>query len=427
MTRKFLEWLLAGMARQALRTHKPKIIGITGSVGKTSVKEAIYAVLAAQFHGKVRKSTLNQNTEIGVTLTILGLNPAGRNPLKWLKELVRGMGVVFLTREYPDVVVLEMAADRPGDIGALVAIAPPDIAVVTAIGEVPVHVEYFAGPKTLAREKARLVEAVPPNGWVILNFDDLSVLEMRERTQAHVFTFGFGEGADVRAVAYEIRMSVDQHGKEIPEGISFKIEYAGNIVPVRLNDIFGKTAVYAALAAAAVGVAMKMHLVEVSEALANFVPPPGRQRLLCGIKDTWILDDTYNAAPASVHAALDTLKELPGKRKIAVLGDMLELGKFTEVAHRAVGERAAADADILITVGDRMRFAADEAISRGIDEMRVKSFSATYDAGRALQEVIEPGDCIVVKGSRALHMEKIVLEIMAEPERAEELLVSGKK
>src|SRR3989338_9633708 len=116
MTRKFLEWLLAGMTRQALRTHKSKIIGITGSVGKTSVKEAIYAVVASQFHGKVRKSTLNQNTEIGVPLTILGLNPAGRNPLKWLKELVRGIGIAFLTRQYPDVVVLEMAADRPGDI-----------------------------------------------------------------------------------------------------------------------------------------------------------------------------------------------------------------------------------------------------------------------------------------------------------------------
>lgn len=394
-----------------LRRYRPFVIAITGSVGKTSAKEAIYAVLRSQHHERVRRTTMNLNTEIGVPLTILGIEGAGKNVVRWMPRLARAAAGVVWSPRYPDVLILEMGADRPGDIRYLAELARPNVAVVTAIGEVPVHVEFFAGPRTLAREKARLVEMVRPDGWVVLNFDDLTVLEMRERADVRVLTFGFGEGADVRATAYEIRTREEDNGRAVPEGVSFKIEYGGSIVPVRLTGAFGKGSAYAALAAGAVGIAMKMHLVEISEALAEYIPPPGRMRLSSGIKQTFLIDDSYNASPQAVREALETIADLPARRRIAVLGDMLELGKYAEAAHRAVGEQAAGTVDAFVAVGERMRFAADEAIARGMTQERVKMFSTNAEAGRFVQELLEPGDLVLVKGSRAMHMEEVVEEL----------------
>ena len=411
--RSLLQVILWFLARLALKRHQPLVIAITGSVGKTSTKDAVFAVLRAEYHHRIRRTTLNLNTEIGVPLTILGLQSSGRNPFLWTWRLFRGLRMALFDPAYPDALVLEMGVDRPGDLRYLLRLAPPRIGVVTAIGEIPVHVEYFAGPRSLAREKARLVEALPADGWAVLNFDDLMVLEMRERISARVLTFGFGEGADIRATAYEVRSRMED-GREIPEGVSFKVEYQGNIVPVRLTGAFGKVSVYAALAAAGVGVALKMNLVEISEALAQYVPPPGRMTLVPGVKETLLLDDTYNAAPQSMHEALDTLRDLLAPRRIAVLGDMLELGKFTEAAHRIVGEQASRVAGIIVTVGVRMRFAGNEAIARGMSEDRVRMFSTTEEAGRCVQELLEPGDLVLVKGSRAMHMEKVVEELRAD-------------
>lgn len=400
------------MAQWTLRRYKPLVVAVTGSVGKTSTKEAIFAVLKSQYHDRVRRTTMNLNTEIGVPLAILGIRGGGKNPLAWAFHLLKGFFAVVWSPSHPEVLILEMGADRPGDIRYLAQLAPPRIAVVTAIGEIPAHVEFFAGPKTLAREKAKLLEALPEDGWAMLNFDDLTVLEMRERKEMRVLTFGFGESADVRATAYEIRTGVDA-GREIPEGINFKLEYRGTIVPVRLHGMFGKGAAYAALAAAAVGLALKMHLVEISEALSDIQPVPGRLCLVNGVKHSLILDDTYNAAPQAVVEALDTLAEFPARRRIAVLGDMLELGKYTEAAHRTMGERAARVADFFVTVGERMRFAGHEAIARGMDESRVHMFSTTQEAGKWLQDKIMEGDVVLVKGARAMRMERVVEELHA--------------
>jgi len=192
---------------------------------------------------------------------------------------------------------------------------------------------------------------------------------------------------------------------------------------VRMVNVFGKGAAYAALAAASVGVAMKMNLLEIAEALANFEPPPGRLRLIEGEKQTRILDDTYNSSPIAAIAALETLKALPAQRRIAVLGDMLELGKYSEGAHRSIGEKASGAADILITVGDRARFMSNEALARGMSEEKIFSFSTTEEAADKLEEILQKGDLILIKGSRAMRMENIVQEIMAHSEDAVKLLV----
>ncbi len=418
--RNVLQVILYVFARLALVRYKPLVVAITGSVGKTSTKEAVYAVLRAQYHSRVRKTELNWNTEIGTPLTILGLPSGGKNIFVWITIFFRALLKIVWDPQYPHVLVLEMGADKPGDIQYLAGLARPTIGVVTAVGDIPVHVEFFAGPKNLAREKARLIEALPmSSGYAVLNYDDETVLEMRERTRARNITFGFGENAAVRATAMEVR-----EGESGPEGINFKLEHNGKIVPVRLYNIFGKSAVYAALAGACVGIALKMNLVEIAEALALIEPPPGRLRLIKGEKQTRILDDTYNASPLAVQMALETLASLEAKRRIAVLGDMLELGKYSEAAHRAVGEKILNCADIFIAVGERARFIADEARGRGMAPEKTFEFSATTDAAAKLEDILREGDVVLVKGSRAMHMENIVKEVMAHPEEAGKLLVA---
>lgn len=419
MFRKFLQKILKVLAQLTLRRYKPVVVGITGSVGKTSTKEAIYSVIWHKF--SVRRNVRNYNNEIGIPLTILGRSRAyGKNIFGWAFVVLGAIFRIVLKGNYPDILVLEMGLDRPGDIRYLTGFIKPKIGVVTAIGEIPVHVEFFAGPGAVAREKRVLVEALPENGFAVLNFDDDVVLDMQEKTRAKVITFGFGRGADLRVSNYELRS--DEGGN--PEGISFKVDYEGNNIPVRLNDVFGKQQVYSALAALGVGISLGMNLVEISQALLKYESPPGRMRLLKGIKGSWIIDDTYNAAPLSTMAALEALKELPAKRKIAVLGDMLEIGKYTVEAHQRVGEEAGRVADVVFTVGLRAKFISDEVRARMFGVKNIYHFNESQEAGLPLQKIIEPGDLILVKGSRAMKMEKIVEEVMAYPKRQKHLLVS---
>ena len=442
MKKSILQKILAVLARATIWKYKPLIIGITGSVGKTSTREAIFAVLKKKY--KVRTAEKNYNNEIGLPLAILGIPHHGRNIFRWAYSLIRANKRIVWYVPYPEILVLEYGVDHPNDMDYLLSIAKPNIVVVTAIGDIPVHVEFFENPEDLIKEKAKLVEVLPSDGYAILNHDDYAIYDMKEKTCARVLTYGTEEHADLKITNYkpdarrgrvptetsELQIIKDEKLGDIPDGISFKLEYGGNVVPIRLHNTFGMPQAYSVTAAVAVGLVMKMNLVEISEALKDYAPPAGRLRLLKGIKNSFILDDTYNASPEAMRAALDTLKSLPGKRKIAVLGDMLEIGRYTEQAHRAIGDRSAEFVDLLFCVGPRAKFIADEALTRGVERnarqlepKQVFKFDDALSAGRALDPIIQEGDIILVKGSQAMRMEKAVEEIMAHPERAEELLV----
>ena len=416
--RYIIVWILNIEARLIFKKYKPEIIAITGSVGKTSAKEAVYSVLSQKF--SARKSEKSYNSEFGVPLTVIGEENPWHSPLGWLKVILKGLELILKNRKknYPKKLILEMGADRPGDIARLARFWPR-VVLVTAIGEVPAHVEFFAGAAEMAEEKAKLVEALDVNGWAVLNGDDYAVLEMKEKTKGHVLTYGFGENLDVRASEYKLMYRAGER----PEGITFKMDYAGSSVPVRILDSFGKQNVYAALAGAAVGIIYGMNLVEISEALSKYSALAGRLKLIEGEKETWILDDTYNASPQAMHAAIDVLKDLPAKRKIVVLGDMLEIGKFTIQAHQKAGDQVKEVADIVITCGPRAKFIAQELLDHGFAPGKVISVSDSREAGLELEKIIEPGDLILVKGSQAMRMERVVEEIMARPEKKSELLV----
>ena len=415
MFKSLLIFSLRILAQATLWRYKPCIIGVTGSVGKTSTKEAIFTVLRRKF--TVRRNIKNYNNELGVPLTILDEETGGRSFWHWLKVFLVGFFGIFYTKNYPEVLVLEMGADRIGDISYLTSFVKCYIGVVTAIGEIPVHVEFFQSVSQVAREKSNLVRSLDKDGWAVLNFDDERVRIMANQTRARIFSYGFSENVDLRASNFE------QYTEDPNEVVmSFKVDSGGNTVPIRLRNILGRQQVYAVLAAVAVGLISKINLVEITQALKDYQPLPGRLRFIKGIKNSLILDDTYNASPSAMLAALDVLRVIPG-RKIAALGDMLELGAFTEEAHRQVGAEVAKTADMLLAVGERAIFLADEARINGMSADKVSYFASSQGAGRFLQDSIREGDIILVKGSQGVRMEKIVKEIMAEPERAEELLV----
>ena len=416
LAKKIIVFALELESRFILKKYKPEIIAITGSVGKTSAKEAVFSVLSRKF--SVRKSEKSYNTELGVPLTLIGSPNAWYSPAGWLKLMAKGVRLILKKEEYPSKIILEIGADRPGDIARFSRYLKPKIGVVTAVGEIPVHVEFFAGPEEIAKEKAKLIEILPATSRAILNGDDFTVLEMKEKSLAQVLTFGFGDDLDLRASEYKLL-----YNESSPEGITFKLDYLGSSVPMRIFNAFGKQNVYAALAAAAVGSSYGINLVEIAEALSVYVPPPGRLRLIEGEKETWILDDTYNSSPQAVHAAIDVLKDLPAKRKIAVLGDMLELGKFTVQAHQKVGQSLKGVADIVIACGMRAKFIAEELKNRRFPAKSLIIVSDSFEAGKELEKIIQPGDLILVKGSQSMRMERAVEEIMRHPEKKSELLV----
>ena len=419
MFKKLLQFKLRLLASLVLKKYKPLVVAITGSVGKTSTKEAIYCVLCAKFSSDgVRRNIKNYNNEIGVPLTILGLESAGNNFFGWLAIVANGLKMLLSKVDYPEVLILEMGADRPGDIKYLTSFIKPKIAVVTAIGEVPVHVEFFSSPAQVAREKAVLVQAAAKDGWAVLNYDDEAVRRMMEKT-IDVITYGLTEGADVRAVNLEMN-SLLAGG-----GINFKVDYQGKIFPLRLKGVLGRHQIYAILAAVCIGLKFNMNLVEIADALGDYHSPPGRMKLLSGIKHSWIIDDSYNAAPLSTAEALTALNDIvigDGAKKIAVLGDMLELGQFTEREHRKIGKQAAKIVDLIFTVGARAKFIADQAREAGFPPQNIFSFDTSDEAKLAVQGHLREGDLILVKGSQGVRMEKVVEEIMAEPLRAKELL-----
>lgn len=412
---------LAGIARNKIKRHEPTVVAVTGSVGKTSTRTAIALALGAKY--RVRTPHKNYNNEIGLPLAVLGEQSPGKNAWEWLKLLVRAQK----SSDMPEYLVLEYGVDKPGDMAELVKIAKPDVAVITAIS--PVHVANYPGLEALINEKAALGEAVAEDGLVVLNGDDVRVIEMRKRFVAPVETYSLSHG---HAYATDIRL-------EYPKEESFDVgevfvitratvhvgEQSSELV---LHNCATTSLVSACLAAVDVAVYLGVPLSDATAALSKeFLPVNGRLRPLAGVKGSLILDDSYNAAPASMVAGLEALGQFtPGEeydRRIAALGDMAELGSLSEDEHRAIGAYVAQVADLFVAVGPQMKFAVEAAEAAGMDRDKIEWFKDSVEAGRYLDRVVEAGDVVLIKGSQSQRMEKAVKDIMAEPVRAAELLV----
>jgi len=404
-----LKYILKRLAILTIRRFEPEVIAITGSVGKTSAKEAIFAVLKDHF--RIRAASESFNNELGVPLAILGNWKAIGRPLIffWLKVvLISFLRLILLPKRfYPKMLILEYGAQKPGDIKYLLEIGSPKIGVITAIGKIPVHVEYYEDIAAVAKEKTRLIENLTTSNFAILNFDDELAAAMAEKTRAKTMTFGFGEGANMRITNFENR---SEDGR--PYGISFKLEYEGSFVPVVLVGVFGEAHAYAGAIAALIGIIYGLNLVESAEYFsAHYRPAKRRMNLTAGVKETYIIDDSYNASPLSMEKALKVLKDLKGGRKIAVLGDMLELGRYSIEAHEGIGKIVAETADILVAIGPRGKFISEGAKNKGMHGSKILNFDTAEEAAKTVEQIIRKGDVILVKASRAMELDKVVEEI----------------
>lgn len=418
-----IQKILRILTELILNKYRPEVIGITGSAGKTGVKEAIYIVLNAKFN--VRRNLKNYNNEIGMPLTVIGAASPAKSIFGWMQVFF--LAAKLLSKQdknYPKILILEMAADKPGDLAYLTGMVKPNIGVLISIGDS--HIENFGSQERIKQEKSVLIKSIDHRGWAVLNIDDQRIASLIKETKAKVLTYAIDNEADFSGK--EIKLVFISSFKEKDKlGMNFKLVYNGSFTPVFLPNVISKAGVYAALAAAAAGAAKGMNLVEISQALKKYSPPNGRMKLLLGVKNTYIIDDSYNASPAASVLAVETLAGMPkesGENKYAVLGDMLELGEFTKGKHEEVGRAVAKNKiDKLIVVGERSRGIACGAISAGMKEDDIFHFAAAEEAGKFIQERIKTGDIVLVKGSQGVRMEKVVKEIMAEPLKAGELLV----
>ncbi len=402
-----------------LKRHKPFIIGVTGNLGKTGTKDAIYAVLKDHFH--VRRSEKSMNSEFGVPLTILGEKSAWNNPLKWLIVIIRGF-FVAIGKEYPTHLVLEIGADRPGDIKSITKWVKPDIAVVTQFGKVPVHVEFFKDRSAVVEEKGYLVEALKKNGLYIWNADDHdSKTILIGKTEARKMSVGIEEDADIKAT------SIMLYGSPA-SGTKAEVVIDAAHRELVLPEVVGKSPVYCALPALAVAKEFNIPIEHALQSLCDGEKPRGRMRLLPGMNGSLIIDDTYNASPKAAEHGLRTLASLDTKgRKIAVLGDMMELGSHTHDEHYRVGKIAGESAHRLYTVGIRSRSTAEGALDAKMDDGCIMQCDTSIEVGKELVKLLEPGDIVYLKGSQSMRMERAVKMILAETHPAEKYLVRQEK
>lgn len=415
--------LLSFFARSIVKKYNPVVVGITGSVGKTSSKEAISLILSCQ--KRVRSNFSNYNNEFGLPLTIIGLKSPGKNLFKWVKVFVFATNLLlFKDKNYPEILVLEMGVDREGDMDYLLKIVKPDRAVLTNISHS--HLEYFGSIEKIKKEKVKLLQGLKKGGVAIINLDNDFSKDIKDNLKNLVISYGINSEADV--LARDINFVLPENGvKNNFYGINFKLEYKGSVVPVSLSGVISISSVYAILSAVSVAISLEFNIIDLINCLKNFKNPTGRMNILPGIKNTIIIDDTYNSSPESSLIALDFLekiKKTKNSRRIVVLGDMLELGNYSEDGHRLVGEKVAKiGVDEIILVGERARDIGRGAIDNKFNKELIFHFTNPEDAGLFLQDRISEHDVVLIKGSQGVRLEKTVKEIMAEPEKARELLV----
>jgi UDP-N-acetylmuramoyl-tripeptide--D-alanyl-D-alanine ligase len=414
MLRNFVAAILAACSRAAIRKHKPFVVMVTGSVGKTSTKDAVAAALSERFY--LRKSEKSFNSDFGVPFTILGVKNPWSSPKAWVHVFCEAFSIVFLPTHYPKLLVLEVGADRPGDLAKILRITKPDAVVVTLLPSVPVHVEAYETPAAVREEEFSPALALAPNAPLIICADDEFAVAEAKVIDKQVCSYGVGDGADVRIEDIGIWME-----EGTVAGMQAKLGVAGQQYPIKVRGAIGRSQLFAPAAAVATGIALGMTAAEALEGLASYVSPPGRARIFKGKKNTLIIDDTYNSSPAAAEEILRSLELIPDtlyaggrSRKIAVLGDMLELGRYSVAEHAHIGHIAKQTVDILITVGTRAKGIGDAARADGMKETNIHHFATSLEAAAHIEGMLEEKDVVLVKGSQGVRMEAIVRPLLAD-------------
>ncbi len=419
--RRILIKILRILSKLILKKYKPEVIAITGSVGKTSSKEAIAQILKNKF--RVRKTASNYNNEIGVPLTILGVQKSpGRFILGWCFVFIKALVLLIIPLRYPQKLILEFGADHKGDIEYLVNFIPVYVGVLTRVSRV--HMQYFKTVGSVFNEKKKIFNNINSRGFAIINNDDELIRTLKTELNCKLITYGIRSESDVRATDLQI---IDRNGVI---GMNFKLKYQGNVVPVFLPHTLGLAQVYAFLSGASVALQYGFNLVEVSTFANEYIAPKGRTNLIKAINNSYIIDDSYNSSPEAVKMSLDLLSSMKslilGKR-IAVLSDMLELGRESVPAHKEVGEYIINKGiDVLLTTGEISRNTYLAAQKLGMSDNNIY-FKDKLELVSYLKSILKKEDLVLIKGSQGSRMEEIVKAIMQEPNKAKNLLVRQSK
>jgi len=397
----FVQKVLGKMARAVLKRRKPFVIGITGSLGKTTTKDVLFAILTRYTH--VRTNIANYNNEFGVPLTVIGAPSGKRSLIGWLRVVVTWLWAMTVQRDYPTVLVLELGIDHKGDMDYLIDIVAPQMGVVTVVDGV--HAQKMGSIATIAKEKGRLIARLPSDGVAILNADDRRVAKMSNTTDARVITYS--AIGDTTATLWASNYAINDCG-----GLTFKLNETQTSVPIRMPHIIGLQLLPSIMAAIAVARAYGIHLVDIAQALTDVRPPKRRMNVHYMANGMVVIDDT--AAPASMRGALVTLGAFPlshaRARRIAVLGDMRELGKVERKAHESLARDIVENSiDVVICVGPVMRYLYDVLVSTHHHQSIVlQHYATTYDAVQAIERIVTPGDIVLCKGSNGMHLWDVV-------------------
>ncbi len=403
--------LLRFLARRRLAQIKPKVVGITGSAGKTSAKEVTYEVLSRRF--KTKKSEKNLNTEMGLSLSILELKGGYSSAWAWVEIVMKALLGAFKKPENYEVLVLEMGVDRPGEMDEILRVVTPDIMVFLNVKNVHLGEGHFPNRQAIFEEKSKACGAVRKEGWVVLNNDDSFVKQLVGHLPANTVTIGTEDTCDLQAVD----LSMDS------EGLRFTLKYEERALPVELPHVLGKQHVTMVLAAIAVGFIQGLPWKAIELSLKEYFLPPGRMNKIEGLKGSLIIDSSYNASPDTMAAALEILGLFHG-RKIAALGTMNELGELTESEHIKMGKLAAQHADMLLAVGEQAKNLAEGAERGGMSASMIHSFRSSKEAGHFLSNILDRHDVVLAKGSQnGVRMEYLVKACMKDPSEARHVLV----
>jgi len=402
---KVFQKILRFLAVITLQKYQPQIVVVVGSIGKTSTKEAIYSVLAGRF--VTRRNIKNYNNEIGVPLTIINCDSGERSIFKWIKIFAQGILLNILKdKGYPEFLVLEMAADKKGDIKYLMDMLPPQllkVVVLTAI--TPVHLEFFENINNIFEEKTTPFSYLEKDGSVIFNMDNCDVYKVKEKINSRLLTYGLNRNADVNASEIEYDDS----------GLKFKINYKNEVLLSELKGAIANYQIYPILGGISVGICLGLKLEEIIPFLKKYQILSKRMQKIKGIKNSIIIDDTYNSSPEALKKAIQALINFSfGQRKIIVLGDMLELGPDSEKLHRQAGEMISKTKgiDYLITLGEKAKYIFEEALKNNFPKDKALHFLDKNKIIEFLLEIIKENDVVLVKGSRGMEMEKIVEKII---------------
>lgn len=409
---KSIEKYLQGLARRKIAKAKPKIVAITGSYGKTSAKEAIFSVLNDKFGSDVGKNWGNMNSTLGLPLAILGLKKYSFG-FGLLYDIIRATWNAWFYR-LPRILVLEFGIDKPGEMDTLTSFVTPDIAVITGISET--HLEELGDVEGVRRQKNLLFNALPPDGVAILNAGDKNSEELAVNKGVNKITFG---STDADVYADNINVAVD--------GTIFDLKYFGKKEPVK-SKLIGAHVINNLLIAAAVAGEFKINIGDIKASLEKIKPENGRMNPI-KIGELTVIDDSYNSNPKSAEESLVTLSTIKtGGRKIAVLGNMNELGNYEKEGHLRIGKAAAKAVDLLIAVGDNAEVISSGAKLAGLSEEKILAFKSTDDLIQKIDELIKKGDLVLVKGSQnRVRLEKLIKYLLKNDELAEKILVRQEK